>query len=665
MAQPPDRDSAPGSHAEEVLAPQDVTAPEALGLAAGFPAPDREQWRERVSAVLRKSGLTDLPEPVEDALHSLVDGRLDVAPLYDAADAGDRGRAVGVPGLPPFVRGTHAGYGQQTGWDVRARHANPDVAVTQEAIAADLDNGATSLWLVVDDGAIPVDAIPDVLSDVLLDVAPIVLQAGSSTLQAADTYFASVESGGFETAALGGNLGADPFGDAVRTGAEADISVAVALARRCRDEFPSMRAIVVDGTAVHDAGAGAVEELGYSLAAGVGYLRALTEGGLDVDSAFTMLDFRYGAGADQFLSIAGLRAARRLWNRVGEVCGASADARAQRQHAVTSPVMMSRRDPWVNMLRTTVACFAAGVGGAGAVTVLPFDAALGLPDSFARRIARNTQTLLMEEGHLARVLDPAGGSWYVESLTEQLAVAAWEWFTEIERAGGLSAALSDGLIADRIASAWGARSDRLAHRRESIIGVSEFPNLGETLPVRRRPTAAREASGRGLPQVRAAEAFEALRDRVDEIAGDSRPAVFLATLGSVAASTAHATFAANLFQAAGLETPSNGSDEGNDAAILSAFRESGTSVVCLCGTDEAYRERGGALVDALAEAGANQIWQVALLPSGGFGQNHQESALTGDLARIDGHIFAGCDALAVLNTVLDELGVARDGGGGS
>ncbi|MEJ7770869.1 MAG: methylmalonyl-CoA mutase subunit beta [Geodermatophilaceae bacterium] len=648
---------------EEVSPPADVSPPDALDLAADFPAAERDRWQELVAAVLRKSGRTNLPDPVESALASSVTGGLDsagieicpprvapplstaplyTAPLYTAQDAGDLPRSVGVPGLAPFVRGRRAGHDELTGWDVRARHAHPDVVVTRKAIADDLDNGVTSLWLVLGEGAVPVGALDEVLADVLLDVAPIVLQAGSATAQVAEGFFSLASAQGVEATQLAGNLGADPLGDGFRTGSRPDLSTAVALAAQC-NEFASMRAIVVDGTAFHDAGAGTVEELALTLAAGVDYLRALSDGGFDVDSAFAALDFRYSAGVDQFLTIASLRAARRLWNRVGEGCDAAERVRGQSQHAVTSSVMMTRRDPWVNMLRTTVSCFAAGVGGADAITVSPFDSALGLPDSFARRIARNTQTLLMEEAHLSRVLDPAGGSWYVESLTDQLAAAAWEWFTEIERAGGMAAAMSTGLVAERIELAWAQRRARLARRTEVIIGVSEFPNLTEKLPERESaPSGTQVSAGLALPLVRAAEDFEVLRDRVDNLAAQhaSRPAVFLAVLGSAAASAVRASFAGNLFQSGGLETPSNGSDDGQDSSIVSAFAESGTSVVCLCGTDEAYASRAEALIDRLIEAGATQIWI-------------SDSAGEGSWVRIDGHVFAGCDALAVLGAVLD------------
>jgi methylmalonyl-CoA mutase len=305
--------------------------------------------------------------------------------------------------------------------------------------------------------------------------------------------------------------------------------------------------------------------------------------------------------------------------------------RGQRQHAVTSSVMTTRHDPWVNLLRTTVACFAAGVGGADVVTVQPFDAALGLPDAFSRRIARNTQSLLVEEGHLARVLDPAGGSWYVESLTDSLAQRAWAFFTEIEQAGGLVAALDSGLIRDRIAAAWDERSTRLAHRTEAITGVSEFPNLAEQLP-ERQPVAEPPRSG-GLPRVRAAQEFEALRDAAAQ--SPARPRVYLATIGPIARHTARASFAGNLFQAGGLETPSGDGAEG--------FADAGTTVACICGTDKDYAEAAAGLAGELRAAGATAVWLA--------GKPDLE------IDGVDGYVFAGCDALGVLRTVHEQLGV--------
>jgi methylmalonyl-CoA mutase len=616
------------AHADAEV-PAEHEVPDELRLAAGFPTATREAWRELVAGVLRKAGREDLPDPVEDALRVPVATGVSVAPLYTAEDAGDLPTAVGVPGLAPFVRGSRpgtAGGDVPGGWDVRQRHAHPDVALTKEAIAADLENGVTSLWLALGEGAVPVDALGDVLADVYLDLAPVSVSGG---LPAAEALLAHVA--GRTDLAPGGSLGLDPLGVHAASGEEQDLTGLADVARRAPAGW---RTVVVDATVFHDAGASAVEELGCSLAAGVAYLRALTDGGLSTDEAFAALEFRYAASADQFTTIAALRAARRLWDRVGEVSGASPDVRGQRQHAVTSSVMTTRRDPWVNMLRTTVACFAAGVGGADVVTVQPFDAALGLPDAFSRRIARNTQALLVEEAHLARVLDPGGGSWYVESLTDALAEAAWSWFTEIERAGGLTAGLGSGLVRDRIAAAWDTRAERLAHRTDAITGVSEFPNLTERLP-ERQPAADLQPTG-GLPRVRAAQAFEELRDRADAARkAGSEPRVYLATIGPIARHTARATFAGNLFQAGGVATPS-----GDGATGLA---DAGTTVACICGTDRDYAESAAALAAELRAAGATAVW-LAGKPS---------LAVEG----VDGYVYAGCDALDVLRTVHEQLGV--------
>jgi methylmalonyl-CoA mutase len=293
----------------------------------------------------------------------------------------------------------------------------------------------------------------------------------------------------------------------------------------------------------------------------------------------------------------------------------------------------------VNMLRTTVACFAAGVGGADAVTVQPFDARLGLPDAFARRIARNTSALLIEESGVARVIDPAGGSWFAERLTADLAEKAWAWFQEIERAGGALAAL-DGLIPDRLARTWAKRREAIAHRRDPITGVSEFPDLNEK-PITRTPYGEEPPRGpKALPRVHYAEPFERLRDLCDAL--PERPKVFLATIGPIAAYTARATFAASLFQSGGLATPDAGPGA-DPAKIAEAFRASGAAVACLCSSDRLYAEHAAPVAAALREAGAKRVWLA--------GKDGYDG--------VDGNVYAGCDAIDVLETTLDDCGVKR------
>ncbi|MDT0436560.1 MULTISPECIES: methylmalonyl-CoA mutase family protein [Streptomyces] len=602
-----------------------VLPDDGLALAAEFPAATHEQWQHLVTGVLRKSGKEVSDDTAEDALSTVLEPGLRTRPLYTARDAAPD---PGLPGFAPFVRGGRPDGNTAGGWDVRQRHATAD----GDAILTDLENGVTSLWLVVGEsrGGIPVSALDRALDGVYLDLAPVVLDAGAETQAAADELLRIHRERGVAAQAVHGNLGADPLGHEARTGEPFEGPAPAGLAERCVRTHPGLRALTVDALPYHEAGGSAAQELGCALATGVAYLRELTEAGLGVGQALRQIEFRYAATADQFLTIAKLRAARRLWARVAEVCG-DPGAGAQRQHAVTSPVMMTRRDPWVNMLRTTVATLAAGVGGADAVTVLPFDQELGVPDGFARRIARNTSTILIEESHLSRVIDPAGGSWYVERLTDELAHAGWEFFQTVEQAGGQRAALRSGMVGDRLAETWAVRSANLAKRREPVTGVSEFPDLAEK-PVVRAPAPA--APTGGLPKVRRDEAYEALRARSDAhlAATGARPRVYLAALGPAAAHTARLTFASNLFQAGGIEPVTDGD-----------FAASGAVAACLCSSDALYEERAGEVARELREAGATRVF-LAGRP--------------GKYEGVDSYVFAGCDAVAVLSATLDLMGVS-------
>ncbi|HEX4831039.1 MAG TPA: methylmalonyl-CoA mutase family protein [Trebonia sp.] len=519
-----------------------------LTLAAEFPAATREQWQRLVAKVVgRASDPGDAPE--RELVTVTADG-IEIEPLYTAEDASAE---AGYPGQAPFTRGRTAA-GNRGGWDIRQRHHHPDPAAAREQVMEDLEGGVTSLWLGLGDDQIPLGALPDVLGEAYLDMAAIVLDAGAEFTTAAEAFLALAARRGVPASALTGSLGADPLGVLARTGRAASLADAAALAGRCVAELPGMRAIVVDALPCHEAGGTDAQELGYALAAGAEYLRALRGAGMGGPAAAGQLEFRYAATADQFATIAKLRAARRAWARVIELCGIGASAGGQRQHAVTSWPMLTRRDPWNNILRGTLACFAAGVGGAGAITVTPFDAAVGRPDRLGRRVARNTHALLAEESHVASVLDPAGGSWYVEELTGQLAARAWARFQDIERQGGLRAALASGYVAGQLAASRQARRDALARRQEAITGVSEFPLVGESLLGRPPRPQARPPGG--LPRVRWAQWHEELRDRADAHARatGSPPTVTLARLDDSRASAAQAGRVAGLLAPTGIAT---------------------------------------------------------------------------------------------------------------
>lgn len=610
-----------------------------LPLAAEFDTASRADWQQQVAAALRKSRA--LPEGFDGAPESLLTTRtydeIELQPLYTADDETP---PAGFPGLAPFVRGARPEGAVEAGWDVRTVHTGTDPATVNEAALADLEAGASSVWMRVGDGGVPLGRLGDALDGVRIDLAPVTLDPGADYAAAAEALTGLFAQRGVPAAEAVGTVGADPIALRARTGQPYEIAPAAELAGRLAGTHPQLRTIVVDALPYHEAGASDAQELGAAAAAGVAYLRALTAEGMDVTEAAAGLEFRLAATADQFLTIAKLRAARRIWSRITEQSGVSGRARGMRQHAVSSPAMLTRYDPWVNMLRGTLACFSAGIAGAEAVTLLPFDDAIGQPDAFARRIARNTQSILLEESKLAGVIDPAGGSWYVENLTDELAHAAWREFTAIERAGGIESELASGALAERLEQTRERRGRRIALRQSPITGVSEFPDLHEAAVA--RPAPAGPSHPAGLPRVRYAQDFEKLRD-----AGESyrarhghHPRIFLATIGPVAAHTARATFASNLFQAGGIEPVSAGATETDDE-LLAAFADSGAEVACICGTNDAYAERASGLATALKRAGATSV----LL-----------AGKPGDYSDVDGFAYSGCDALEILTSTLETLG---------
>jgi methylmalonyl-CoA mutase len=594
-----------------------------LVLGGEFPTPTRDQWLALAEAVLKG-------KPFDKVLVSRLYDGIDVQPLYTEGDAPTASDPVGVPGAAPFVRGSSP---VSSGWDICQRvDVGADTGVANVQVLAELEKGATSIVLGLRGATGSLDRVlAEVLDGVYLELAGIVLDAGPAFGAAAAALHGVAKAGDVAPSALLGTLGADPIGHG------GDLAEAVTLASAAVAQQSGLRTFAVDGTVWHDAGASDVEELGCALATALHYLRALVDAGLDLAAAAAQIEVRYAINADQFAGIAKLRAARRLWARVTEVSGA---AQPQRQHAVTSSAMMTQRDPWVNLLRTTIACFAAGTGGADAITVQPFDAAIGESDSFARRIARNTQSLLLDEANLGRVTDAAGGSWYVESLTESLAVQAWAWFQEIERAGGIVDAIAGGVVEQRITTTWMQRLTNIARRKDTITGVSEFPNSAET-PVTRPPHAVVDLAGNvALAPHRYAEAFEALRDRAD--AAPLRPTVFLANLGPIAVHTARAMFTTNFFEIAGIAVLGNDGFE-SPVAVEAAFAASGAQIACICSSDAVYAERAEATARALHDAGARRVYLAG---------RHEAPG-------VDEHLYTGCDALATLTRALEVLEISE------
>lgn len=575
---------------------------------------DATAWEAATAAVLRKARRLADDAPDSDVWAALTRTTLDgiaVAPIGQQSD---------LDGLITSGRPERVG-----AWDIRTSLAGSDAKAVNEAALADLDNGATSLHL---DLSRSVDLAAS-LQGVLLDLAPVTLERPDAEQSEA---LAMLLEDAPNDPHPGNNLSADPatsemFGHRVADDGRAPFESFVDTVRRAQGL--GVLGAVVDGTALHDRGASDAQELGWTMAVGVHYLRVLTGAGFTVDEAASLIEFRYAATDEQFPTTAKLRAARRLWARVLEASGAT-DV-PQRQHVITSRAMMGKVDPWVNMLRTTIAAFAAGVGGADAITVVPFDEPLGLPDAFGRRIARNTSSLLIEESHVAAVTDPAGGSYAVEKLTDDLAVAGWAELGRIEADGGFGekAALA---VKARVKEVSVRRQAEVADRTRPLTGISEFPNLAETRPER-------APWGRGGVQ-HYGWAYEDMRAEPA-----TRP-VFLATMGPVAAHTARTGFATNLLAAGGVAVEAAGPTDGVEA-VVAAY--AGQPVVCLAGTDAAYSEWGADLVAALRTAGASYV-----VLAGRPGEKTVTSQGDADDA-VDDWAAMGVDAVGFLARIREEL----------
>jgi methylmalonyl-CoA mutase len=646
-----------------------------LPFMEAFASPSLEQWRSAVEKVLKGADF-------EKRLVAQTADGIRIEPLYAAAS--------------PSARPARAEAGR---WHVGARMDHPDPAEAHTLALADLEGGADSLvlsfagaraargyGLVADDVA----ALDTALDGVMLDLIRLRLDpAGGGRINAL-LVAALVERRGLAPDAVAIDFGMDPIGLLASEGRFA--ASWPEIGRRLAGTIDALRTrgfkgpfVTADARLYHEAGATEAQELGATMATAIAYLRALEAGGMALGEARDAVSFVLVADTDEFMTIAKFRAARLLWQRVQQACGL--DPKPMVLNAETAWRSLTRRDPWVNLLRATVATFSAGVGGADSLTVLPFTAALGLPDAFARRTARNTQLVLLEEANLWRVADPAAGSGGFEALTRALCEQAWSKLQDLEREqheglGGIVAALANGHVQQGLARQRQTRIKAISTRREPITGTSEFPHLAEApvgvldiAPVKRvkpaMPTtkAAEQDQGalidrlaRGavradavtppaqglnaepLPSVRLAEPFEALRDKADALTKDrgQRPLVFLATLGPIADFSARAGFARNLFEAGGLAAPGHdGFSTGaatDIAALVAAYEASGARLACLCGSDAGYAAEGAAAAQALRKAGAT-VWLAG-----------RPGDLEGPLnnAGVASFIFAGCDVIAAL-----------------
>jgi methylmalonyl-CoA mutase len=613
-----------------------------IPLAAGFPAADDAQWRTLVEKVLKGAD-------IRRRLVSRTADGIEIEPLYvrtDAASSEER------PGQAPFTRGTGVRLARR-GWRIAQIRTEASPAALAAAAGEDIDGGADAITLRLaapGQAGLPADfrAIEAALEPLPIDRVHLALEPGAHAIHGALSLATIARRRG----ALGRitRLGIDPLGTLARTG---ELVVLRRDGKSLATGVPWLPSpgttLMADARPYHEAGASEAQEIAALAATLVAYLRALEGEGLAPSNALPRIALAMAADADIVLTIAKLRAARRVVARIAQACGAPEAGGTLQLSVTTSARMMARRDPWVNMLRVTAACAAAAMGGADEIAVLPFTWALGAPDAFAARAARNVGLVLREEAGLGRIVDPAGGAWAVEQLTDELASKAWGLFQEWESEGGMQAALTSGLVQDQIGAVADARAQDIATRRIELTGVSAFPQLGadgvKGEPWPAAPPLPLAPLARPLRPRRLAEPFEALRDAADKVT--PAPRVFLASLGTPAEHGARALWITSLLAAGGIGViAGDGFTSSTDAGR--AFAESGARVACICGTDESYALLGEATAMALKAAGAAKVY-LAGRP------RDQEAALSA--AGVYGFWHAGMDVVAALRALHGALGV--------
>lgn len=667
-------------------------------LASEFPAAVKADWLKLV-----EQGLKGIP--FDKALVTRLYEGIAVQPLYTRQDAAfplQRHIKAKDSGAPP--------------WTVIQLLDHLNIQEANRQLKEDLNYGARAVVLQLG-GNIPyggayigarcIDEFAQVFDGVPLENFEIYISGGFDTLPGVALFLGLAEKRGLSLEKLRGSAGLDPISIIAASGyipaARDKITVdAVDAAHYLRDKGCGLTPLLVSGRAWHQAGGSAVDELAFTLAASIAYWRALEASGFSTAEALAATDIMLTAETDFFLTIAKFRSARLLWARAAEAAGVP--SKSFKLLGEMSFRSLTERDPYVNLLRGTAATFGAAIGGADGILLIPFNTRSGTPDAFARRLARNTQLILMEEAHLGRVADPVGGSWYVENLTQDITKSAWDLFREVEAQGGLVAALESGYVGDKLHEVRRKRARNIASGRDALTGVSSFPHLSEKpvstyegdanvdletlnregdvpiLPPAGKGerltaliAAAKEgATLRGLERAletvyerrvllppsgeRLAEPFERLR-RASDLAlyrVGARPPIFVAALGSPADFTARLTWLRSFFEAGGIEVLTGQGFETLED-LRRAFRDSPAPVACLCSSDKVYSAMPGA-APAMKNAGAAALY-VAVTPEG------LDAFSADDQRAIDRILYQGCDMLGIHEELhhimrVDEMGNA-------
>ncbi|WP_289738631.1 methylmalonyl-CoA mutase small subunit [Paramuribaculum intestinale] len=550
-----------------------------------FPPVTTAEWREKVEADLKGA-------PFDKKLVWRTNEGFNVQPMYRAEDIENLSTTDSLPGEYPFVRGTRT----DNDWLARQEiDAADPVAANAKALDV-LGKGITSLGFRMKE--CDAATVASLLKDI--DIAKVEINFTACPRHCEELCASIVkyvkDNGAADT--FRGSIDFNPFKKALKHGKPfpGDIAQMAADMISVASDVKGLRLLGADSVMLSDAGAYIYQELGYALAWGAEWLTLLTDRGLSVDEAASRVKFNMGISSNYFMEIAKFRAARMLWAQIVELYKpASADACKMAVHAVTSRFNQTVYDAHVNLLRSQTECMSAALAGVDSITVTPFDAPYRTPDDFSERIARNQQFLLKEESHLDKVVDPAGGSYYVETLTVAIAKEAWKLFLEVEDKGGFLAAVNDGEVQRAVRATSEKRHTDVARRKEILLGTNQYPNINEMAASKIEATGCScgchnhddDNADAALPTARAASDFEALRLATE--AASNRPKVFMLTIGNLAMRLARAQFSTNFFGCAGYEIIDNLGFETVQQGVDEALAK-GADVIVLCSSDDEYAE---------------------------------------------------------------------------
>lgn len=611
-------------------------------LFSDFPPVSTQEWMDKIQVDLKGADY-------EKKLVWKTNEGFKVKPFYRQEDLEGLKTTDGLPGQYPYLRGIKK---DDNTWFIRQDIRVDDPAEANAKALDILNKGIDSLGFHVPAKALDADFIRTLLKDICCECIELnFTTCQRHTLQLAELLVAYFKEKGYDPEKIQGSVNFDPISKMLQKGK--DLSGIVAKGAelvKVLAPFPKFRCIAVNSLKLNNAGAYIYQELGYALVWGNYYLNALVEAGIPVDLAARKIKFNFGISSNYFMEIAKFRAARMLWADIVKAYGPTEECACKMvAHAETSTFNLTLFDSHVNLLRTQTEAMSAAIAGVNSITVTPFDKVYETPNAFSERIARNQQLLLKEEAHLNRIVDAAGGSYYIENLTVAIAQQAWNLFLETEDAGGMLAAIQQGTVQDTVNASNKARHEAVSKRKEILLGTNQYPNFSERTEGKMPVSCCcgcggheNEAAFASLNTDRAASEFEALRLQTEH--SGKRPKAFMLTIGNLAMRQARAQFSCNFLACAGYEVIDNLGfatvEEGAEAALKVQ-----ADIVVICSSDDEYAQYAVPAYELLKD-------KVLFIVAGAPACMEELKA-----AGIENFIHVRCNVLETLKSYNEKLGI--------